>query len=50
MVRAYLNKIGFLATSFLWITKGLGKRYSTEKSLIEGITFVIKSCCFTIEI
>ena len=42
------SKIGFLATSIFWISKGLGKRYYTEKSLIESIMFLIKSCCFTI--
>ena len=42
------SKIGFSATSVYWTSKGLGKRCFTEKRLIETITFLIKSCYFTI--
>ena len=42
------SKIGFSATSIYWTLRGLGKRYFTEKSIIETITFLIKSCYFTI--
>ena len=42
------TKIGFSATSIYWTSKGLSKRYFTEKSVIEAIRFLIKNCCFTI--
>ena len=42
------TKSGFSATSIYWTSKGLSKRYLTEESLIEAITFLIKNCYFTI--
>ena len=42
------SKIGFSPTSIYWTSKGLGKRIFTEKSLIDAITFLTKSCYFTI--
>ena len=41
-------KIGFSATSRYCNSKALGKRFFTEKNLIKAITFLIKSCYFTI--
>ena len=41
-------KIGFSATSIYWTSNGVGKRFFTEKNLLEVITFLIKSCYFNI--
>ena len=41
------SKIGFSVTSIHWTSNGLGKKYFTEKSLIEGIALLIENCYFT---
>ena len=42
------SEVVFSATYIYWNSKGLGKRYSTEKSIMEAITSLIKNCYFTI--
>ena len=42
------SKIGFSSSSIYWTSKGCGKRYFTEKSLIEAVSFLIKNCYFTV--
>ena len=41
------SKIGFSLTSIHGTSNGLGKKYFTEKSLIEGIALLIENCYFT---
>ena len=43
------SKVEFSATSIYWASKGLAKRYFTEKDLAEAITFLIRYSYFTIE-
>ena len=43
------SKVWFSATSIYRTSKGLGKRFFTEKNLIEIITFLIKYFYFTIK-
>ena len=42
------SRLGFSNTSIYWTSKGCGKRFFTEKSLTEAVTFLIKRCYFTI--
>jgi len=42
------SKIGFSAASIYWTSKGSGRRYFTEKTLIDAVTFLIKNCYFSV--
>ena len=42
------KKIGFSESSVYWTNEGVGKRYFTQKSLIECVSYLILKCFFTI--
>ena len=42
------KRIGFSPSSIYWTSKGAEKRYFTQQSLIDTVTYLIKECYFTV--